>query len=96
MKKIAAALMAAFLLAGFEISDAENRIIGGKSARLAMEAFGFKEVRIVGPIFLGCDKNDTIRIQFEAIAPGGQRVKAQACGGLLFKGWTVRIDEVIQ
>ena len=80
--------------AGWEAKD-KTSIVGGTQAKAAMEAFGFKEIELIGPILFGCDKNDVFRIEFKAISPGGSRVKAQACAGILFKGWTVRIDEVL-
>lgn len=89
-------LLAVVALNGCKLDDAENKIAFGQGpgARMAVEAFGFKNVEIVGPVLFGCGRDDSHRIEFKAVGPAGHHVTGLVCGGLLFKGWTVRIDTV--
>ena len=60
----------------------------------AIEAYGFKDVRLTGFAWWGCDSerdNPLYNTRFSATSPNGKPVNGVACGGVL-KGWTVRID----
>ncbi len=60
----------------------------------ALDAFGFHNGRDYNfpiPAFI-CDKNDAYRFTFTAENRDGKTVTGQACAGLFFKGWTIRID----
>ena len=67
---------------------------GEDSATRAIEASGFKNVRLTGFVWWGCDnKTDSpfFNTKFAAEGLNGKPVNGVACGGFL-KGWTVRID----
>jgi hypothetical protein len=51
----------------------------------AIEAYGFRDVRLTGPAMFGCSEDDNIayNTSFTAIAPGGKPVRGVACAGLL-------------
>jgi hypothetical protein len=94
--KAIAIVAAGILVSGFKIPDAEKNIAfgHGPQARMAAEAFGFKDVKIVGPAFFGCGREDAYRIEFTAVSVAGHKVSGLICGGLMFKGWTVRLDKI--
>jgi hypothetical protein len=61
------------------------------AARKALTASGFKDIKITGYSFFGCDKHDTFSTGFEATGPTGQEVSGVVCSGWL-KGATIRFD----
>lgn len=63
-----------------------------ESAKQAVEAAGFSEVRMVEPIILGCDQNDAYRWRWEGVNVAGRKVRGQVCAGMWFKAWTVRLE----
>jgi hypothetical protein len=65
---------------------------GGDGALRAIEANGFKDVRLGGTPFFACSESDNVfyNTEFTATAPNGSTVKGAACGAPL-KGWTVRL-----
>ena len=58
----------------------------------ALQSFGFSNGRNYVFCLLCCDKNDAYRFSWTAENGRGETVSGQACAGLLFKGWTVRVD----
>ena|ERR1700686_1400634 len=91
--KTIAALAFALLLCGFSMEDAENKVIRGHEARLAIEAYGFTDVKIVGPALWGCGNDYTLVDEFTGIGPTGYKVKGMICGSIVLKGWTIKIWE---
>jgi hypothetical protein len=81
MKKIAIVL-AMIALAGCTDETA---------ARKALEGSGFKDIKLTGYSYFGCDKNDTFHTGFEARGPSGQFVEGVVCSGWM-KGATVRFN----
>ncbi len=59
-------------------------------AKRVLDAQGFKNIQITGYNFFGCGKDDTYHTGFIAIGLNGQAVEGTVCGGLFFKGSTVR------
>lgn len=59
-------------------------------ARRALEAEGFKDIRVTGYDWFACAKDDTFHTGFVAKNREGREVKGVVCSGLLFKGATVR------
>lgn len=66
---------------------------GEQEAVSAIEAHGFKDVRLTGVALFGCGEHDSIfyNTKFSATGLNGKPVNGLACGGIL-KGWTIRID----
>ena len=67
-----------------------------KGARRALGGQGFHDVKITGWRMFGCDggknSSDFYKTGFEATGPTGVRVSGVVCGGMMFKGNTVRFD----
>jgi hypothetical protein len=65
---------------------------GEGGAQRAVEANGFKDVKLGGTPWFACSESDSVfyNTEFTATAPNGQTVKGAACGGPM-KGWTVRL-----
>jgi predicted small secreted protein len=61
------------------------------AARNALEGSGFKDIKLTGYSYFGCDKNDTFHTGFEARGPSGQFVEGVVCSGWM-KGATVRFN----
>lgn len=63
-------------------------------ARRVLEDQGYSNVTITGYRWWGCADDDSCATGFEAIAPGGKKVKGVVCSGfgLFSKGATVRLD----
>lgn len=82
MKKLAGLIVALFL-AG----------CGEDSAKRAIEAHGFSNVVLNGPVWWGCSDSDDFfwNSKFAAESVNGRPVSGVVCGGAM-KGWTVRID----
>lgn len=76
------ALSAAVLFAGCTDSS---------QATKALEGAGYKNVKITGYAFFGCDKNDAFHTGFEAVGQNGQQVEGVVCSGF-FKGATIRTE----
>lgn len=55
-----------------------------------LEGQGFTDVRPTGHSFWGCGEGDNVATGFSATSPSGKPVKGVICGGLLFKGATIR------
>jgi hypothetical protein len=83
MKKLAIIAALALPLAG----------CGEESAKSAIEASGFTNVRLTGMVWWGCGKDDSVlfNTKFDATGINGRSVHGTACGAML-KGWTVRLD----
>lgn len=66
---------------------------GEDSAKRAVEAYGFSDVALTGPVWWGCSDSDDFmwNSKFAAKTTNGKPVNGVVCGGAL-KGWTVRID----
>ena len=60
-------------------------------AKRAIEDSGFSNVVIDGNVFLACDSGDAYRLGWHGTNRDGHPVQGQACAGLFFKGWTVRL-----
>lgn len=58
-------------------------------AEKALQAAGYRDVRLTGYQMFGCDEKDTFRTGFTAIGPTGVRVNGAVCSGWL-KGSTIR------
>lgn len=58
--------------------------------RAAVEDFGFTDVQLGDPVWLGCSKGDTFRRGWQGLNAAGRPVQGVVCGGW-GKGWTVRI-----
>lgn len=63
--------------------------------RGAAAVYGLRNVRDIYACILCCDHNDTIRLTFMAETADGKTVQCQACAGLLFKGWTIRVADIL-
>lgn len=59
-------------------------------ARRALEAEGFKDIKVTGYDWFACAKDDTFHTGFTATNREGKHVSGVVCSGLLFKGATVR------
>lgn len=57
----------------------------------ALQGAGYKDIRITGYSFFGCDEKDSFHTGFEATGPNGQRVDGVVCSGW-FKGATIRTN----
>lgn len=75
----------AFAIEGNAIPAGEKRAIG------AVEAQGFRDVRLGGAGVLACEPNESSR-HFSATNPAGKRVEGTVCCGLsgVAKGCTLR------
>lgn len=60
-----------------------------KGAQRALEAQGFKDIKLTGFSPFSCGKDDGFATGFEATGPTGVRVKGAVCSAWL-KGSTVR------
>lgn len=60
-------------------------------ATRALQGAGYKDIRITGYSFFGCDEKDSFHTGFEATGPNGQRVDGVVCSGW-FKGATIRTN----
>lgn len=94
MKRFSLVVIAA-LCCGFTMDDAEKKVFYGRDARLAVEAFGFTDVKITGPALYGCGRDYTIANEFSAVGPRSHKVKGIACGAFIVKGWSIKIWEVL-
>lgn len=61
-------------------------------AKRAIEAHGITNVEIGGYAFWGCSEDDKLRSKWTGIGSNGQPISGVICGGLLFKGYTVRFN----
>lgn len=66
-------------------TDADN-------ATRALEAAGYKDIRITGYSWFGCSKDDTVHTAFTATGANGRPIKGVVCSGLLLKGQTIRTE----
>jgi hypothetical protein len=91
-----AMLLMLALLSGCKVENAEKNLAFGygPQARLAIEAFGFTDVKLVGLAIVGCGRDDSYRVEFEGTGPRGHHVTGLVCAGIFFKGWTVRLNEI--
>lgn len=62
------------------------------SATKALQASGYTDVHITGYRFFGCGEDDWFRTGFRAKGANGQPIEGVVCGGLLFKGNTIRVE----
>jgi hypothetical protein len=76
------AFCVAFVLSACSSSDQATR---------ALQGAGYKDIRITGYSFFGCDEKDSFHTGFEATGPNGQRVDGVVCSGW-FKGATIRTN----
>lgn len=66
-----------------------------EKAVYAATAMGFKDVKVLATHYVtasmhGCSDSDNVGFKLEGTNPAGQRIKMQACSGLVFKGVTIR------
>lgn len=62
-------------------------------AKRAVEDMGFTDVVVTEPGFFICNQdNDAYRWRWRGRNVQGKEVTGQACRGMWFKGWTVRIN----
>jgi major membrane immunogen (membrane-anchored lipoprotein) len=80
--KLYVLVIAMLLLAGCTRED---------QARRTLENNGYKDVKMNGYVFFGCDEKDTYHDSFEAVSPSNHRVTGVVCGGVLKKS-TIRLD----
>lgn len=81
-------VLACLLLAGCMGPEEASR-----EAQRAVEDSGFTSVVITGPGFLICNQDsDAYRYNWKGKNVQGKEVTGQACRGMWFKGWTVRIN----
>lgn len=92
--RVIAVIVILLVSAGFKIEDAEKKVFYGPETREAIEAFGFTDVKIEGPALYGCGKDYSLATEFTAVGPRGHLVDGVACGGILVKGWSVKIWKV--
>lgn len=76
-----ALLIAALLLAG---CTSEN------DAMRALQADGYKDIRLTGYDWFACSKDDTFHTGFTATNRDGKKVSGVVCSGLIFKSATIR------
>lgn len=62
------------------------------NAQRALQAAGYKDIRMTGYRFFGCSEDDFSHTGFEATGQNGQRISGVVCSGLFFKGSTIRTD----
>lgn len=82
VKNLIAVVLCAAVLAACSSADEATRTLQGA---------GYKDIRITGYAFFGCDENDTFHTGFEATGPSGQRVSGVVCSGVM-KGATIRTN----
>jgi len=56
----------------------------------ALDNEGFTDIKFTGYQFFECGKDDTYHTGFTAKNSNGKTVTGTVCGGLLFKGSTIR------
>lgn len=61
-------------------------------AKQILESQGYTNVQMQGYDWLNCSKDDTYHDKFTAKGPTGKQISGVVCGGLLFRGATVRLD----
>lgn len=83
-------LLCVLAVAGCKMDDAEKHVVYGTDSRLAIEAFGFTNVKLEGPSFYGCGKDYSIATEFTATGPAGHHIEGVVCGSFLMKGWAVK------
>lgn len=59
-------------------------------ARRALEAEGFKDIRVTGYDWFACAKDDTYHTGFVAKNREGREVRGVVCSGMIFKNATIR------
>lgn len=72
-----------FILKGCHDDDSAKKILTNSN---------FKEIKITGYRFFGCDKSDLFHTGFEAINQNNVKVTGVVCKGFL-KGSTIRFDD---
>jgi hypothetical protein len=80
--KIATAILAVFLV-GCTQPDKAARVLSGA---------GYTNIEMHGYDWLNCSEDDSYHDKFTAVGPAGQQVSGVVCGGILFKGATIRLD----
>lgn len=89
-----AVAMVAVVSCGFKLDNAEDKVFYGHEARAAIEAFGFTNVKITGPALYGCGRDYSLADEFTGVGPRGHKVEGVVCGGIIVKGWSVKIWKV--
>jgi hypothetical protein len=57
-----------------------------------LKAQGYTDIKITGYNFLGCSEDDITHTGFTAKTPAGITINGTVCGGMLFKGATIRFE----
>jgi len=83
MRKLLLIILAAAIITG-----CTNKV----EARRALEGAGYTNIQFHGYAWFMCGKEDTYATSFTATGPTGKPVSGAVCGGLIFKGQTIRTD----
>lgn len=63
-----------------------------ETAQRVLTGSGYKDISMQGYDWFNCSKDDFYHDKFTATGSTGQKVSGVVCGGLLFKGATIRLD----
>jgi hypothetical protein len=56
-----------------------------------LSSAGYKDIKTTGYSFFGCGEDDFYHTGFTALGLDGVRIRGAVCGGLFFKGDTIRV-----
>lgn len=63
------------------------------TAKAVVEDSGYENVVITDDwAILACGRDDAYRMRWKGTSSNGKEVHGQVCAGLMFKGWTVRLE----
>lgn len=83
MTAVIGASMLTVMLGGCTQPDTAARVLADQ---------GYTQIELHGYDWFNCSKDDTYHDKFTATGPTGRKVSGVVCGGLFFKGATVRLD----
>lgn len=81
-----------YLLAISSIALLSGCMMSEDRATRAIQAQGMDSIVLGGPALFSCSKDDGVSRSFTARTADGKAISGTVCGGLIFKGATVRID----
>ncbi len=63
-----------------------------EGATALLTSQGYTDIKITGQNFFGCGRGDWYKTGFQAKTVTGQTISGTVCGGLFFKGQTIRFN----